>query len=47
VTIPAQSLTGRLTTVTMLGTVLLAAAFTVAARWFWRFGLKHYTGASA
>ena len=47
VTIPAQSLTGRLTTVTMLGTVLLAAVFTIAARWFWGFGLKHYTGASA
>ena len=47
VTIPAQSLTGRLTTVTMLGSVLLAVAFTIAARWFWGFGLKHYTGASA
>lgn len=47
VTVPAQSLTGRLTPVLALGAVTLAAAFAVGARWFWRFGLKHYTGASA
>ncbi len=47
ITIPAQSLTGRLTPGVALGAVALAVGFAVAARWFWRFGLKHYTGASA
>ena len=47
VTIPAQSLTGRLEATTVLGTLGLAALFALAARWFWRFGLRHYTGASA
>jgi ABC-2 type transport system permease protein len=47
VTIPAQSLTGRLSPGLALGAVALAAGFTIAGRWFWRFGLKHYTGASA
>ncbi len=47
ITIPAQSLTGRLTPGVALGAVALAVGFTVTARWFWRFGLKHYTGASA
>ncbi len=47
VTVPAQSLTGRLSPGLGLGAVAVAIAFTVAARWFWRFGLKHYTGASA
>ena len=47
VTIPAQSLTGRLEATTVLGTFGLAALFMAAARWFWRFGLRHYTGASA
>jgi ABC-2 type transport system permease protein len=47
VTIPAQGLTGRLTLLLTLGTVALAVAFATAARWFWRFGLRRYTGASA
>ncbi len=47
VTVPAQSLTGRLTAPFALGAVALAAAFALGGRWFWRFGLKHYTGASA
>jgi ABC-2 type transport system permease protein len=47
VTIPAQSLTGRLTPGLALGAVALAAGFTLVARWFWQFGLKRYTGASA
>lgn len=47
VTIPAQSLTGRLDAATVLGTLALAVAFSAAARWFWRFGLQRYTGASA
>jgi ABC-2 type transport system permease protein len=47
VTIPAQSLTGRLDGWTVLGTFALAFAFLMASRLFWRFALRHYTGASA
>ena len=47
VTVPAEALTSRLTPAT-LG---LAAAFALGllafTRWFWRFGLKNYSGASA
>ncbi len=47
VTVPAEALTGRLT----VDTLAIAAAFTVlllvAARWFWRTGLRQYSGASA
>ncbi len=47
VTVPAEALTGRLT----VETLALAAGFAIAllafTRWFWRFGLKHYSGASA
>jgi ABC-2 type transport system permease protein len=47
VTVPAQALTGRL----HWGTVVVAACFAVAltlfTRWFWRFGLRRYSGASA
>jgi ABC-2 type transport system permease protein len=47
VTIPAESLTGRLDTTTILLTLGLATLFMVAARMFWRYALRHYTGASA
>ena len=47
VTIPAEALTSRLT----VETLVLAAAFAVflflVTRWWWRFGLRHYSGASA
>jgi ABC-2 type transport system permease protein len=47
VTVPAEALTGRLT----METLALAAGFAVAVflvtRWFWRFGLRRYAGASA
>jgi ABC-2 type transport system permease protein len=47
ITVPAEAVTSRLD----WKTLLFAALFTVAAfafsRWFWRFGLKRYTGASA
>ena len=47
VTVPAEALTGRLT----VETLALAAGFAVAVflvtRWFWRFGLRRYSGASA
>jgi ABC-2 type transport system permease protein len=47
VTIPAESLTGRLEATTAVGTLALAVAFFAGARWFWRYALRHYTGASA
>ncbi len=47
VTIPAESLTGRLDATTALLTVGLAVAFFTGARAFWRYALRHYTGASA
>lgn len=47
VTVPAQALTSRLTVGTLVGTVLLAAALLIVSRWVWKFGLRHYSGASA
>lgn len=47
VTVPAESLTGRLTASTMVGTVALTVGFAAVTRWFWRVGLTRYTGASA
>jgi ABC-2 type transport system permease protein len=47
VTVPAEAITSRLT----VDTLLIAAAFAVVllfvARAWWRFGLRHYSGASA
>jgi ABC-2 type transport system permease protein len=47
VTVPAQAITSRLT----IDTIAIAAAFAVllvlVTRWWWRFGLRHYSGASA
>lgn len=47
VTIPAEALTGRLTPQGVLGAIGLAALLLGLSRWFWRFGLRHYSGASA
>ena len=47
VTVPAQALTGRLTSQTLLLAILVAAGLFGAARWFWRFGIRFYAGASA
>ena len=47
VTVPAEAVTSRLE----WQTLALAAGFAVVlfgiTRWFWRYGLKNYTGASA
>ena len=47
VTVPAEALAGRLS----LGNLALACAVAVAlafgSRWFWKFGLRRYSGASA
>lgn len=47
VTVPAEAAVGRLDAGTMQLAVLLAAATLGAARLFWRFGVRHYSGASA
>jgi len=46
-TIPAEALTGRLGGSTLLGAVGLAILLFTVARFIWRLGLRHYSGASA
>jgi viologen exporter family transport system permease protein len=47
VTVPAQALTHRLHWSTVGVAVVFAVALVAFARWFWRFGLRRYSGASA
>jgi ABC-2 type transport system permease protein len=47
VTVPAQALTNRLHWTTVVVAVCFGAALTAFTRWFWRFGLRRYSGASA
>jgi ABC-2 type transport system permease protein len=47
ITVPATALTGRSTGWALLGAAAFTAALAVVARLLWRFGLRHYTGASA
>ena len=47
VTVPAEGLTGRLTTQTLLLAVALALVMLLVSRLFWRFGIRYYSGASA
>jgi ABC-2 type transport system permease protein len=47
VTVPAEAITSRLELSTLLLSLAFAAALFAATRWFWRFGLRHYSGASA
>lgn len=47
VTVPAEAVMGRLAQETLLIAVLLAIGLMVLSRWFWRVGLRNYTGASA
>jgi ABC-2 type transport system permease protein len=47
VTVPAQALTSRLQWPTLLLSVGFGCALFAFTRWFWRFGLQHYSGASA
>ena len=47
VTVPAEALADRLGAWTLAGAVTLELALLAGSRWFWRFGLRHYAGASA
>jgi ABC-2 type transport system permease protein len=47
VTVPAEALTGRLTVQTLAGAAALAFVLLALARWWWKIGLRSYSGASA
>ncbi len=47
VTVPASALVGRISWTALAGTLLAAIAFFIAARLFWRRGVRSYSGASA
>jgi ABC-2 type transport system permease protein len=47
VTVPAQAVTSRLEWQTLAIAAALAVVFFAVTRWFWRFGLRSYSGASA
>jgi ABC-2 type transport system permease protein len=47
VTVPAQALTGRLTPETLALAVGFGVALAAFTRWWWKFGLRRYAGASA
>lgn len=47
ITIPVESLIGRTDLATIAITLAVAAVFLAGSRWFWRLGLRSYTGASA
>jgi ABC-2 type transport system permease protein len=47
VTVPAEALTSRLEWQTLALAVGFAVALFAFTRWFWRFGLRRYSGASA
>ena len=47
VTVPAEAIVGRLSWTTLVASLTLAAAIFSAARAFWRYGVRSYSGASA
>jgi ABC-2 type transport system permease protein len=47
ITVPAEAMTSRLGPETLLLSFVFAAALFAFTRWFWRFGLRNYSGASA
>jgi len=47
VTVPAEAIVGRLNWTTLVTSLALAAAIFTAARAFWRYGVRSYSGASA
>ena len=46
-TIPVEALTSRLNWATLLGAFLGAVVLFIISRAFWKFGLRHYSGASS
>jgi ABC-2 type transport system permease protein len=47
VTVPAEALTSRLTPETLLLAIAFGLGVFLFTRWWWRFGLRRYSGASA
>jgi ABC-2 type transport system permease protein len=47
ITVPAEGLVGRLTMTNLAGAIGLAIVLPLVARVFWKFGVRHYSGASA
>ena len=47
VTVPAQAMTHRLAWTTVALAIGFAVVVFIVTRWFWRFGLRRYSGASA
>jgi ABC-2 type transport system permease protein len=47
VTVPAEAVTSRLDLSTLVFSFVFAAVLFALTRWFWRYGLRHYSGASA
>lgn len=47
ITVPAEAVTSRLEWSTVALALGFAAVLFAATRWWWRFGLRHYSGASA
>lgn len=47
VTVPAEALTGRLTSLTLLGALGLTVLLMALARFIWQLGVRSYSGASA
>ena len=47
ITIPAEALSGRLTTESLITSGLLCLFLFFFSRWFWTRGIKNYSGASA
>jgi viologen exporter family transport system permease protein len=47
VTVPAEALTSRLTVETLVIAAIFALGLFLFTRWWWRFGLRRYAGASA
>jgi ABC-2 type transport system permease protein len=47
ITVPAEAVTSRLDWQTLAFSAVFTVAVFAGARWFWRFGLRRYSGASA
>jgi ABC-2 type transport system permease protein len=47
ITVPAEAVTSRLDWQTLVFSAVFTVAVFAASRWFWRFGLSRYSGASA
>ena len=47
VTVPAEAITGRLSIEVLAFAVAFGVAGLLVTRWFWRFGLRRYSGASS